>query len=73
MISEIKNIKPNFILLSGTDNNHLGIYKDCVGSLYSKKEDVNNYVTRNIFYPKKKDNGYIYEFLYYKLPYCLKR
>jgi len=73
MILEIKNIKPNFILLSGTDNNHLGIYKYCVGSLYSKKDDVNNYVTRNIFYPKKKDNGYIYEFLYYKLPYCLKR
>jgi hypothetical protein len=73
IILEIKRAKPNFILLNGSDDNHLGIYKDCVGNLFAKKEDINNYVTRNVFYKKKKDNGYIYEFLYYKLPYCLKR
>ena len=75
-LEQINKKSPEFILFYGSllkFNYGEFDFKECVGSLFAKKENVGHLATRNPFNTKKiKYNAFIYYFDNSKMPNCVK-
>ena len=75
LLDQIKNKKPQYILFYNFKGNYNYLsynFKNCIDSLYIKKEEVGFFESRNPFNRvKEKYNGYIFVIDYKKLPGCV--